>query len=52
MKVTISNKGDVWYANVMDGERIVKGVSGSKEWVERNAERWAKQYGVGVYGKA
>lgn len=51
MKITISNKGNVWYANVMDGERIVKGVSGSKEWAERNAERWAKQYGVEVYGK-
>ena len=52
MKITISNKGDVWYANVMDGERIVKGVAGSKEWAERNAERWAKQYGVGVYVEA
>jgi hypothetical protein len=52
MKITISNKGNVWYATVMDGERIVKGVSGSKEWVERNAERWAKQYGVEVYGEA
>ena len=52
MKITISNKGDVWCANVMDGERIVKGVSGSKEWAEKNAERWARQYGVEVYGKA
>lgn len=52
MKITISNKGNVWYANIMDGERIVKGVLGSKEWAESNAERWAKQYGIGVYGKA
>jgi hypothetical protein len=52
MKITISNKGDVWVANVMDGGRIVKGATGSKEWIYSNAERWAKQYGVGVYVEA
>jgi hypothetical protein len=48
MKITISNNGDVWFANVMDGGRIIKGATGSKEWIYSNAERWAKQYGCEV----
>ena len=48
MKITISNNGDVWFANVMDGGRIVKSAMGSKEWIYNNAERWAEQYGCEV----